>query len=55
MALKTKLAVSSGLQVMACVGEPLEVRQANKTMELILEDQMAALKEALNEVYWWCL
>ena len=34
VALKTKVAVSGGLSVMACVGEKLEERDAGKTLEV---------------------
>lgn len=33
---KVKLALEKGLKVIACVGEKLEEREANKTMEIII-------------------
>lgn len=49
---KTKVALDCGLNVIACVGESLEVREANKTLELVLGDHLAALLESLDEADW---
>ncbi|CAN0089592.1 unnamed protein product [Pylaiella littoralis] len=49
---KTKTALDAGLNVTACIGESLEIREANKTLELVLEDHMAALLKTLDEADW---
>ncbi|CAN0079658.1 unnamed protein product [Ascophyllum nodosum] len=49
---KTKVALDCGLNVIACIGETLEIREANKTLEVVLEDHMAALHKALEEADW---
>jgi len=51
VALKTKVAVSGGLSVMACVGEKLEERDAGKTLEVCYE-QLKPLATKLNEDDW---
>jgi len=40
--------LKSGLKVIACVGEKLEEREANKTTEVVFE-QLKAIKEAIND------
>ncbi|CAM9121728.1 unnamed protein product [Chrysoparadoxa australica] len=49
---KTKKAVAAGLNVMACVGETLEEREAGNTLKVVLEDHMAALAAALSTEDW---
>ncbi|CAM9794135.1 unnamed protein product [Sphacelaria rigidula] len=49
---KTKVALDSGLNVIACIGESLEIREADKTLEVVLEDHMAALEKALEQADW---
>ncbi|CAN0398073.1 unnamed protein product, partial [Scytosiphon promiscuus] len=45
-------ALDCGLNVIICIGESLEVREANKTLELVLEDHMAAFLKTLDEADW---
>uniref|UniRef100_A0A2C9JGN1 Triosephosphate isomerase n=1 Tax=Biomphalaria glabrata TaxID=6526 RepID=A0A2C9JGN1_BIOGL len=45
---KTKFALDSGLGVIPCVGEKLEEREANKTMEVI-NRQMKALADKIKD------
>ncbi|CAM9615628.1 unnamed protein product [Discosporangium mesarthrocarpum] len=49
---KTKVAVDTGLKVIACIGESLEIREAGKTLEVVLDDHMAALAKALAPEDW---
>ncbi|CAM9956737.1 unnamed protein product [Scytosiphon promiscuus] len=49
---KAKTALDCGLNVIICIGESLEVREANKTLELVLEDHMAAFLKTLDEADW---
>lgn len=48
---KVKLALEKGLKVIACVGEKLEEREANKTMEIIIA-QLEAIKAKLADKDW---
>jgi triosephosphate isomerase len=38
---KTAAALGAGVKVIACVGEKLEEREANKTMEVVVEQMQA--------------
>eukprot|EP00752_Nemacystus_decipiens_P011356 g10090.t1 len=49
---KTKTALDCGMNVIACIGESLEVREANKTLELVLDDHMASFLKVLDEADW---
>ncbi|CAM9511684.1 unnamed protein product [Ectocarpus sp. 12 AP-2014] len=49
---KSKVALDCGLNVIMCIGESLEVREANQTLELVLEDHMAAFLKTLEEEDW---
>jgi len=51
-AAKTKAAVVGGLQVMACIGEELEARQNGTTLDVVLNDHLAALTDALSPAEW---
>jgi len=52
VALKTKEAVSEGLSVIACVGEKIETRKAGKTLDLVLNEQMASFLSTLAPADW---
>lgn len=52
VAAKTKLAVDAGVSVIACVGEKLETRKAGKTLDVVLNEQMAAFLATLKENDW---
>ena len=45
---KVAHALSEGLQVIACIGEKLEEREAGKTMDVVF-DQMTALKDKVSD------
>ncbi|CAM9801762.1 unnamed protein product [Ectocarpus sp. 6 AP-2014] len=49
---KSKVALDCGLNVIMCIGESLAVREANQTLELVLEDHMAAFLKTLEEADW---
>jgi len=51
VAVKTKVAVDAGLNVMACVGEKLEQREAGTTNEVVLA-QLAAIGAKLTLADW---
>jgi triosephosphate isomerase len=48
VATKVKKADAYGLNIMACIGETLDQREANKTME-VCEDQLNAIREELDD------
>lgn len=48
---KVKAAVAAGLGVIACVGESLEEREANKTKEVV-ERQLDAIAKEVPESVW---
>lgn len=48
VAKKTKLALESGLKVIACVGETLEDRESGNTNKVV-ESQLTPIKAALSE------
>ncbi|EGR32851.1 triosephosphate isomerase, putative [Ichthyophthirius multifiliis] len=51
VASKVKLAVDNHLQVIACVGESLAEREANRTNDVVKE-QLQAIKSKLSEADW---
>ncbi|KRW98733.1 Triosephosphate isomerase [Pseudocohnilembus persalinus] len=51
VAKKTKLALDTGLHVIACVGESLQDRESGQTNKVV-ESQLAPLKEILSEQQW---
>lgn len=51
VARKTAAALKAGLKVIACVGEHLEDREANRTMT-ILTAQLAAIKDQVKTADW---
>jgi triosephosphate isomerase len=48
---KTKVAIDNGMNVVPCVGEKLEDREADKTMDVIIS-QLKPLAEKLDEADW---
>jgi len=52
VAQKTKFAVDAGLQVIACVGEKIETRKAGKTLDVVLNEQMASFLSTLSQADW---
>jgi triosephosphate isomerase len=48
---KTKAAVDAGLQVILCIGETLEEREADKTAE-VNERQLKAVVDIIDEKAW---
>jgi len=48
VAQKTKLALSQGLSVMACIGEKLDERESNKTDEVNAR-QLAAIRKEVDD------
>lgn len=48
VAQKTKLALSHGLSVMACIGEKLDERESNKTDE-VNSRQLAAIRKEVDD------
>lgn len=52
VAQKTKAAVDTGLNVMACVGESLEERESGATLKVVLDQQLAAIAKALQPADW---
>uniref|UniRef100_M4BC88 Triosephosphate isomerase n=1 Tax=Hyaloperonospora arabidopsidis (strain Emoy2) TaxID=559515 RepID=M4BC88_HYAAE len=51
VAKKTKRALDVGLQVIFCIGESLEERQSDQTLDVLIR-QTQALAEIVNEVDW---
>ncbi|OJI95918.1 hypothetical protein ASPVEDRAFT_209141 [Aspergillus versicolor CBS 583.65] len=51
IARKTKAAIDGGLSVIFCIGETLEEREANKTIEVVTRQLNAAAKE-LSQEQW---
>mmetsp|Transcript_31384 Transcript_31384/g.61154 ORF Transcript_31384/g.61154 Transcript_31384/m.61154 type:complete len:616 (+) Transcript_31384:28-1875(+) len=51
VASKAKLALASGVKVIACIGETLEERESGKTFDVVYE-QVAALASALSPAEW---
>jgi len=49
---KTKVAIDAGLKVMFCCGETLEEREAERTMEVVNNDHIAALIAKLAPADW---
>ncbi|OOQ85516.1 Triosephosphate isomerase [Penicillium brasilianum] len=49
IARKTKAAIEGGLSVIFCIGETLEEREANKTIEVVTRQLNAAAKELTKE------
>ncbi|KAL4901650.1 Triosephosphate isomerase [Aspergillus multicolor] len=49
IARKTKAAIEGGLQVIFCIGETLEEREANKTIDVVTRQLNAAAKELSKE------
>lgn len=49
---KTAAALKEGLSVIACVGETLEQREANKTMDVVKE-QLEGIKAYISD--WRCV
>ncbi|CAI7582073.1 unnamed protein product [Penicillium pancosmium] len=49
IARKTKAAIDGGLSVIFCIGETLEEREANKTIEVVTRQLNAAAKELSKE------
>lgn len=49
IASKTKYAIDNGLSVIFCIGETLEEREANKTLEVVTRQLNAAAKELSKE------
>ncbi|KAL4782233.1 Triosephosphate isomerase [Aspergillus varians] len=49
IARKTKAAIDGGLKVIFCIGETLEEREANKTIEVVTRQLNAAAKELSKE------
>jgi len=52
VAQKTKVAVDAGLQVIACVGEKLEIRKSGQTLDYVLNEQMASFLTTLEPADW---
>jgi triosephosphate isomerase len=52
VALKTKNAINAGLNVMACIGESLEVREAGNTLKVVLDEHLAAIAKVLSDAQW---
>eukprot|EP01015_Nassula_variabilis_P024991 TRINITY_DN4825_c0_g1_i1.p1 TRINITY_DN4825_c0_g1~~TRINITY_DN4825_c0_g1_i1.p1 ORF type:complete len:281 (-),score=79.48 TRINITY_DN4825_c0_g1_i1:82-924(-) len=48
---KTKLAISKGLNVIACIGERLEERESNQTIAVV-EQQLSAIRTNLSNEHW---
>lgn len=53
VATKTKAAVDAGLSVILCIGETLEEREAEKTVEVV-SAQLKAAVDVLDEKDWRC-
>ncbi|KAK2791425.1 triosephosphate isomerase [Onygenales sp. PD_12] len=51
VARKTKSAIDGGLNVILCIGESLEEREANKTMDVVTR-QLNAVAEKLSPAEW---
>ena len=51
MARKTKSAIDGGLKVILCIGESLEEREANKTLEVVTR-QLDAVAARLSPESW---
>ncbi len=51
VAKKTKRAVDYGLEVIACIGEQLEAREAGKTFDVV-QEQLTAINNALEIADW---
>ena len=51
VALKTKLAIDNDMQVLLCIGELLQEREAGKTAEVNAR-QLAAVTKVINESQW---
>ncbi|EED22884.1 triosephosphate isomerase [Talaromyces stipitatus ATCC 10500] len=51
VARKTKAAIDGGLSVILCIGESLEEREANKTIDVVTR-QLGAVAKLLNEQEW---
>ncbi|CRG84447.1 triosephosphate isomerase (TIM) [Talaromyces islandicus] len=51
VARKTKAAIDGGLSVIVCIGESLEEREANKTIEVVTR-QLDAVAKLLSEDQW---
>ena len=51
VALKTKLAIDNDMQVLLCIGELLQEREAGKTAEVNAR-QLAAVAKVINECQW---
>ncbi|EFR04677.1 triosephosphate isomerase [Nannizzia gypsea CBS 118893] len=51
VARKTKAAVDGGLNVIVCIGESLEEREANKTVEVVTR-QLQAVADKVTEQQW---
>ena len=51
VASKTKLALETGLRVIACIGEKIEERESGRTNS-VLESQLVPLGKALAEGQW---
>ena len=51
VAQKTAYAISKGLNVIACIGETLEQREAGVTLD-VCKEQLAPIVAALSEADW---
>ncbi|OKL57867.1 Triosephosphate isomerase [Talaromyces atroroseus] len=51
VARKTKAAIDGGLSVILCIGESLEEREANKTIDVVTK-QLTAVAERLSKEEW---
>ncbi|KAF3483392.1 triosephosphate isomerase [Arthroderma uncinatum] len=51
VARKTKAAIEGGLNVIVCIGESLEERESNKTVEVVTR-QLKAIAEKVSEQQW---
>jgi triosephosphate isomerase len=49
---KTKNGIDKGMSIIACVGELLSEREAGKTLEVILEQQLVPIARALTLADW---
>jgi len=49
--MKTRAAIDVSLQVILCVGETLEQREAGQTAKIV-EDQLKAVVDVLKEEDW---
>lgn len=49
---KTKAALDTGLNVIACVGEKLEEREAGKTLDVVLNQMSSLLKAGVTAEDW---